>query len=99
MIKIKDLSRTYLSFVWRSMLNRTRNKNVHNYKNYGGRGIKVCEEWHSLETFYRDMIATYKKGLQIDRIDNNGDYCKENCKWSTRKEQANNKRNNRRNYV
>lgn len=63
------------------------------YKRYGNRGITVCPEWHDPHTFIQDMAPGYKKGLQIDRINNNGDYSKINCKWSTRIEQALNKSN------
>lgn len=66
------------------------------YHNYGGRGIKVCERWlENFENFYEDMGDKPGPEYSIDRIDVNGDYCKENCKWSTDKEQANNKTNNR----
>lgn len=62
------------------------------YKNYWWRWIKC--EWKTFEWFYKDMIKWYSKELTLDRINNDWDYCKENCKWSTRKEQANNKRSN-----
>ncbi len=80
--------------IWIQMIQRCTNPNVKNYKNYGGRGIKVCERWRQFENFLQDM-GEKPSGLSVDRIDNNGDYCKENCKWSTRKEQNRNTRQNR----
>ena len=63
------------------------------YKNYGGRGIKVCDRWvDSPDNFYQDMAPTWKPGLELDRINNNDDYSPENCKWSTKSEQALNRR-------
>ncbi|MEK6884571.1 MAG: hypothetical protein AABY22_33370 [Nanoarchaeota archaeon] len=78
---------------WTDMQGRCYNKNCKAYKNYGGRGIKVCEEWLNFENFYKDM-GKRPKGFTLDRIDNHGNYCKENCKWSTRSEQNRNHRRN-----
>ena len=81
-------------WVWRSMKARCLNPHHKAYHNYGGRGITVCEEWqHSFMAFWDDMHATYKTGLDLDRIDNNGSYCKENCRWVKRQVNCNNRRN------
>lgn len=82
---------TYRS--WRAMLDRCTNiKNSH-YKDYGGRGIIVYSRWFNFVNFYEDM-GVKPKDKTLDRQDNNGNYCKDNCKWSSPIEQANNKRNN-----
>ena len=73
------------------------NPNAKGYKNYGGRGIKVCDEWaESFKAFYEWAVSNgYDDTLTIDRIDVDGDYEPENCRWVDRTTQANNKRNNR----
>lgn len=84
-------TRTYKS--WEAMKIRCLNKSNKDYKYYGGRGITVCKEWLIFENFYKDM-GDRPQGKTLDRIKNDKGYFKSNCKWSTSKEQANNRRNN-----
>lgn len=93
----KDLDRTCLYNKWINMKRRCYNPTTDGYKDYGGRGITVCDDWiNDFDNFFQwSMKNGYKKGLTIDRIDVNGNYCPKNCRFVTQKQQANNKTNNR----
>lgn len=77
--------------IWKSMRQRCNNINNHAFKNYGSRGIKVCERWSKYDNFLADMGEKPEK-LSIDRINNDGNYEPLNCRWATRTVQQNNKR-------
>lgn len=97
------MSNTPFYEVWSKMKHRCYNENNKNYHNYGGRGIRVCDEWHNFENFMDDMYNSYIKfnkkygegTATLERKDVNGDYCKDNCTWVTIQEQQQNKRNNK----
>lgn len=89
------LSKTPEYSVWAKMLQRCQNDKSQQYKHYGQRGIKVCDRWHKFENFIADMGVRPSPLHSIERKQNDGDYCPENCLWATLKEQRRNTRRNR----
>lgn len=77
--------------IWAGIIQRCDNPKNTSYERYGAKGIKVCERWYSFEAFYEDMKEGYQAHLTIDRIDSKKHYEKANCKWSTCKEQSDNR--------
>jgi hypothetical protein len=89
-------SKSKLYKMWTQMLQRCYNSNYHEYYNYGGRGINVCDSWSNYSVFKEWALANgYSVGLQIDRINNYLGYSPDNCRWVTRKVNNRNRRNNR----
>src|SRR5690625_3742702 len=94
------MSYTKFYYVWGSMLQRCQNENNARYKDYGGRGITVCDRWHKFENFRDDMLKSYEEHSNIygeekttiDRIDVDGNYEPSNCRWTTQTEQVRNQR-------
>lgn len=92
--RMHGMSNTKFYKVWKEMHDRVYNKNRSRHKDYGGRGIKVCERWHLFQNFYDDAFESYRDGLTIDRYpDNNGDYSPDNFRWTTILNQNRNRRN------
>ena len=76
---------------WHAMKMRCNNPNQTGYERYGGRGVSYEPSWETFEGFFKDMGPKENSKLELDRIDNDGHYCKENCRWATRKEQTRNR--------
>ena len=81
-----------LYYTWSHMKHRCNNSNNIKYKNYGGRGIKVCDRWLDINNFIEDMYPSYQEDLSLDRIDVNGNYEPTNCRWATNEMQSRNTR-------
>lgn len=86
---------TRLYRIWNSMRQRVQNPKTINYSLYGGKGVKICDEWQNYEPFKKwSMLNGYNENLTLDRISSSGNYCPENCRWVTMKVQQNNRCNN-----
>lgn len=94
-VRTHGMTGTLTYRIWASMIQRCNNPKDKDYKDYGGRGITVSEEWLKFDNFFRDM-GVKPPGLSIDRRENDEGYGKGNCRWATAVEQANNKRSSKR---
>lgn len=93
--KKHGMSNTKFYHVWNTMNMRCHNPNSTSYKDYGAKGIEVCDRWRIFSNFKDDMLPSYKEGLQIERIDNLKGYEPNNCRWATPVEQSNNTSRNK----
>lgn len=89
---VHGMKGTPLYQAWCSMRQRCQTTTHREYRNYGGRGIRVCDEWQDFKVFLRDMGPTWNPGLSIERVDNNGPYAAANCVWIPIQEQPKNRR-------
>ncbi|HDR7980290.1 TPA: hypothetical protein QC443_002567 [Bacillus cereus] len=104
MTRSHGMSQTRFYRIWANIRKRIYDPNSISYKNYGGRGIKMCDEWHTFENFMADMYESYEKHVKehgekettLERKDSNGNYEKRNCTWATSFEQKNNQRRHKR---
>ena len=92
--QIHGLTKTKFYGRWRAMKQRCLYPKSHGYKYYNSRGIKICDKWMNFMGFYEDMYSSYSEELSLDRINNDGNYYKENCRWVTWEIQNKNRRNN-----
>ena len=92
--ELRGCSNTPEYKVWNNLKNRCTNPNIPGYKNYGGRGITVCKDWYDFSNFIKDMGKRPGENYSLDRINNDGNYCKDNCRWATKHEQVRNRRTN-----
>lgn len=94
-MKLTAVTRTPIYHIWENIKYRCNSSKNSAYKDYGGRGIRICERWMKFENFLEDMKERPSLEHSVDRIDNNGDYEPSNCRWATNKEQSRNTRKNR----